>query len=244
MIATTRRSQTIFAHLGDRHVGGCGTPASSPTERLEYNECVATMVGGPVMERTEELTAAVVGVADHAGWAILVTATREGALIDRRRVALLDDELPKLPHHHEAQGLPPQEGVALVGKVRASAERNAAACLDALARDISVQIVGVAIRKCPSLPETIEERITNYRAQCVADTVMYRHALADAAVARGWLVHWYDPKRVFAEAAGALDRPTIDDLLRETGAALGPPWQKDHRTAMAAAIAAAGKALS
>ena len=31
---------------------------------------------------------------------------------------------------------------------------------------------------------------------------------------------------------------TVDGLLAETGKALGPPWQKDHRVAMCAAIAA------
>ena len=30
------------------------------------------------------------------------------------------------------------------------------------------------------------ERISNYRAECVADSVMYREALATAPMARGW----------------------------------------------------------
>lgn len=185
---------------------------------------------------------AVVGVADHAGWAVLVTATSEGVLLDRRRVVLVDDDLPKLPHHHEAQKLPLEEALVLIARVRASAERHAHACLDALASDVSAKISGITIRQCPSLPETVAERITNYRAQCVADTVMYRHALADAATARGWLVRWYDRKRVFAEAADVLQCESVAALLEETGAALGPPWQKDHREAMSAAIAASGRA--
>ncbi len=180
---------------------------------------------------------AFVGVADHAGWAVLVTVAGE-AVLDRRRVALIDDGLPKLPHHHEAQSLRLAEAEALIGTVRASAKRHAQACLDALADDASEAIAGIAVRACPSLPDTLEERITNYRAQCVADTVMYRHALAKAAAARDWSVHWYEPKRVFANAAAALQQESLEDLLARTGAALGPPWQKDHRIAMAAAIAA------
>ena len=43
---------------------------------------------------------------------------------------------------------------------------------------------------------------------------------------------------MFDEAARTLGRETIDDLLFDTGKQLGPPWQKDHRTAMAAAISA------
>jgi hypothetical protein len=59
------------------------------------------------------------------------------------------------------------------------------------------RIRGVALRQCPALPPTIAERIKDYRAQNNADWVMYRKALAGAAEARGWGVHWYDAKKVF-----------------------------------------------
>ena len=180
---------------------------------------------------------ATVGVADHCGWAILVTVARDGNLLDRRRVELVDKTLPALPHHHEAQALPVDEGVALVERVRRSAEICASACLETLATSVSPRITGIAMRERPPLPATVAERLSDYRAQNVADSVMYRDALARAAEARGWSVHWYDAKRVLADAATALGRKTIEDLLEKTGAAIGPPWRKDHRVAMAAAIA-------
>ena len=34
----------------------------------------------------------VIGVSDHGGWAVLVTVARDGTLLDRRRVELVDDE--------------------------------------------------------------------------------------------------------------------------------------------------------
>ena len=43
------------------------------------------------------------------------------------------------------------------------------------------RILGVALRECPQLPPTIAGRIKDYRAQNVADCVMYRNALASAA---------------------------------------------------------------
>lgn len=197
------------------------------------------------MTRASKPVTVTVGVADHCGWAVLVTVAPGGVLVDRRRVELVDGDLPKLPHHHEAQALPLREAVELVERVRASAERHAHACLAALASEVSREVAGeilaIALRACPPLPETVAERLASYRAQNVADSVMYRHALAQAATARGWTVHWYDPRRVLAQAASALDRPSLDDLLARTGTALGPPWQKDHRVAMAAAIAAAGR---
>ena len=47
------------------------------------------------------------GVSDHNGWAVLVTVAADGAFVDRRRVRLIDDGLPCMPYHHDAQKLPP-----------------------------------------------------------------------------------------------------------------------------------------
>jgi hypothetical protein len=137
----------------------------------------------------------IIGVSDHGGWAVLVTVARDGTLLDRRRVELVGEGLPKIPHHSEGQGLPLDEAVALVERVRVSAERHAVLALDAVAMAVP-RILGVALRECPQLPPTIAERIKDYRAQNVADWVMYRKALASAAEARGWPVHWYDAKSV------------------------------------------------
>ena len=92
------------------------------------------------------------------------------------------------------------------------------------------------------MPATIEERIRDHRAQTMADSVMYREQLARAAEARGWVVHWYDRERVFAEAAAALRRVEIDTLLDEMGRSVGPPWQANHKLAAAAALAVGGRA--
>lgn len=183
----------------------------------------------------------VIGVSDHGGWAVLVTVARDGTLLDRRRVELVDDDLPAIPHHHEAQGLPPDQAVALVERVRASAERHAAIALDAVATAVR-PILGVALRKCPPLPATIIERIKDYRARNVADWVMYRTALAAAAAARGWPVHWYDTKTIFDEASRALRVESFDAYFLDLRNAMGPPWNQDHKLALAAAIVAA-KAL-
>jgi hypothetical protein len=179
--------------------------------------------------------AAIIGVSDHGGWAVLVTADREGTLLDRRRVELVDHGLPKIPHHSEGQALPIDEAVELVERVRASAERHAKLVLDAVATALPGRILGVALRQCPELPATIAERITNYRASNVADWVMYRKALAAAAEARAWSVYWFDPRKVQGIAGKALN---LDDHFAQLRRAIGPPWGQDHRMAMAAAVAA------
>ena len=165
----------------------------------------------------------IIGVSDHGGWAVLVTVARDGTLLDRRRVELVGEGLPKLPHHSEGQGLPLDEAVELVERVRVSAERHAVLALDAVTMAVS-RILGVALRKCPQLPPTIAERIKDYHAQNNADWVMYRKALASAAEARGWPVHWYDAKSVLGAARQAL---RVEEPRRPL-----PPGAEDHRAAL------------
>ena len=189
--------------------------------------------------------AGIIGVSDHGGWAVLVTVARDGTLLDRRRVELVGEGLPRLPHHSEGQGLPIEQAVKLVERVRVSAERHAALALDAVTAAVPhILIVGIALRKCPQLPPTIAERITDYHAQNNADWVMYRKALAFAAEARGWPVHWYDARSVLGVASQALREMNLDAQFLQVRKAIGPPWNKDHKLAMAAAMVTAQAVLA
>jgi hypothetical protein len=198
--------------------------------------------------------AAAVGVAEHGSSAVVVTVAPGGELLDRRRVELIDRGLPTHPHHHEgswavgrylntpgARALSLADAVALVERVHASAARGARESLEALAAAVPVPIASIAIRACPKLPPTTEERIADNRVQTFADSVMYREAIATAAEARGWSVHWYDRERVFRDAATALGREDVDAFLHAMGRSVGPPWQAKHKLAAAAALAAAGR---
>ena len=194
--------------------------------------------------------AAAVGVTQHGNAAVLVTVAPDGELLDRRRIALTRD-LPTHPYHHEgswavgrylnspwARTISLADAVALVEQVHAAAARGAREGLDALAATVPVPIAHIAIRVCQELPPTIEKRITDTRAANVADAVMYRQALASAAEARGWMLHWYDREYVLRDAAAVVGREDIHAFLSAMGRAVGPPWQADHKLAAAAAIAA------
>ena len=193
---------------------------------------------------------ATVGAAEHSNSAVLVTVAPGGELLDRRRIELTDRDLPAHPHHHEgswavgrylhtpgARAMSVADAVALVERVRASAERGAREGLERLAGAVPVPIASIAIRACPKLPPTTEERIADNRAQTFADSVMYREALATAAEARGWSVHWYDREGVCRDAAAALGGKDVDAFLDAMGRSIGPPWQARHRLAAAAALA-------
>ncbi len=193
-----------------------------------------------------------VGVAEHGNSAILITLGAGGELLDRRRIDLTQG-LPTHPYHHEgswavgrylnsswARAISLPDAVALVGRVREAAARGARESLATLAEAVPVAIAGIAIRVCPELPATTEERITDTRAATVADSVMYREALATAAEARGWTVYWYERDRVFLDAAAALGGKDVEAFLQAMGRAIGPPWQAKHKLAAAAALAAVG----
>lgn len=184
------------------------------------------------------------GIADHLGWAVAVTATPDGDVVDRRRIELVDPGLPAAPIHHEGgahpmhrTGEPLDDGglAALVAKVRASVVRVAASALDGVAASVADPIESMSLRHWPSdFPEDIVTlRRVPYEAR--ADAVMYRQVLAELGARRGWAIHLYDAKTVEGQAeqvrgAGVLAGPR---------AALGPPWSKDHRAAFAATILAA-----
>ncbi len=126
---------------------------------------------------------------------------------------------------------------ALVADVRASVVRATAASLDALATALPGPLVSVSLRAWPTdFPRDIAVvRRVPYESR--ADSVMYREVLAELARARGWDVHHYDND--VERAAVAVLGPDADEVLHGPRRTLGPPWTKDHRTALAATVLAA-----
>jgi len=184
------------------------------------------------------------GIAHHLGWAVAVTASEDHKVVDRRKVELVEPGVPPAPIHHEGGSFPlhlPAEPLdddalsALVADVRASVYRAASAGLDELATGLPAPITSMSLRAWPAdFPEDIAVlRRVPYESR--ADSVMYRHVLAELAGERGWAVHLYDAKDVEDEAVGILGE-RADEVLHGPRASLGPPWSKDHRMALAATI--------
>ena len=178
-----------------------------------------------------------VGIADHLGWAIAVSANDDHEVVDRRRIELIEPGLPTAPVEHDAQPLGLAEAEALVAAVRASVERAGAASLDQLAAELPEPITSISLRTWPDdFPEDLAvQRRAPWFAR--ADAIMYRQVLADLAFARGWAVHLYDAAEVVGQATSVLS-VRADDVLLGPRARLGPPWAKDHRVALAATVVA------
>jgi len=178
-----------------------------------------------------------VGIAHHLGWAVAVTATAGHRVVDRRRIELLEPGLPVAPVEHEGRPLDDAGLAQLVARVRAAAARATAAALDDLAAAVAEPIVSLSLRAWPfDFPDEIAVlRRPPYDAR--ADSVMYLQVLDDAARARGWAVHCYDAKQVERQATVQLGR-NAQEILYGPRAVWGPPWTKDHRTALAATVVA------
>jgi hypothetical protein len=177
------------------------------------------------------------GIADHLGWAVAVTAAADHAVVDRRRIELVEPGVSAAPIHYESRRLDVAATATLVARVRASAVRACSAALDDLAGAPPSPVVSISLRFWPpDFPDDIAvQRRAPYEAR--ADAIMYRHLLAELAHARGWEVHCYDAKHVEAQAAELLGE-RADEVLLGPRARLGPPWTKDHRVALAATVVA------
>ena len=179
------------------------------------------------------------GIADHFGWAVAVTASGDHEVVDRRRIELVEPGVTPAPIHYESHRLDVDATAALVKTVRASVARASSTALDDIASAMPDPIVSISLRAWPlDFPDDIAvQRRAPYEAR--ADAIMYRQVLSELAHDRGWEVHLYDAKAVEGQAAGLLaDR--ADGVLHGPRATLGPPWAKDHRIALAATILACG----
>ncbi len=177
------------------------------------------------------------GIADHLGWAVAVTASADHAVVDRRRLELVEPGLSAAPIHYDRARRDDAAIAALVATVRASIAAVASAALDELAGTLPAPIRSLSLRGWPlDFPRDIAvQRRAPYEAR--ADAIMYRQELAELAHARGWEVHVYDAKAVVGQATKLL-AGRAHEVLEGPRAALGPPWTKDHRVALAAAIVA------
>jgi hypothetical protein len=201
---------------------------------------------------------AVVGVADHAGWANLVTVGASGdrggrhagppVVVDRRRCTLLDPDLPRQPYH-AAEGLTSGEAEALVARVGTAAREGARSALAVLVDDVAragsepdrwtLAALTVRAGGTRSLPDTVAGVLASHAAMHAAEGQLYRDALAEAAADMGLDVVVYGRGEELADASTALgtDAGTVAELVAALGRSIGPPWQKEHRHAAAAALA-------
>ena len=199
------------------------------------------------------LAPVVVGVADHSGWAALVSVSvKDGlpAVIDRRRVELIEPGLPKQPYEHDTVGMNAAEAERLVEEVRDSAAHCAERALSRLRSSLGTtrEILSIALRTAPlpRLPGSVAEVHASWPVTVRADAMLYHDALCTSAASLGIKVDTFarGEERPRAALAMATSSERLDRFLSGLRASLGPPWQQDHQAAAARAIAALGRYIT
>jgi len=189
----------------------------------------------------------VVGVADHGGWAILVSTAAvkgEPTVIDRRRVPLIEEGVPSQPYHHDTLTMKDDAAEQLLRRVRKSIAACAASAFEHLAADLSPQyrVKSITIRQPPleRLPATVREAHDSYYVQCRADGMLYHAAVCTAARDRDWKVVLHPRGEELASAADVLETSVqrLQQFMDDLKQTLKSPWTAEHRNAFAAAIVA------
>ena len=188
----------------------------------------------------------VVSVAEHTGWAHLVCVAAPGrvpAVIERRRVTLIDSGLPRQPYEHESTAMREDEANALIAQVRRSIAVRTSDQLTRVVTELarSYAVVALAIRKPPfdALPTTVAAVRTSHRLLCAADGMLYQLAICRAARQLELEVHLCRRGEEAARAAQQLGvtPAEIEEFVGRVGRPAGPPWTQEHRRAYAAGIA-------
>ena len=139
--------------------------------------------------------------------------------------------------------MPLVDAERLIVRVRASVMRTTRARVSELRDELEppYTIAAMALRKPPLsyVPVTVAEAHESYPVMCRADAMMYHDALATAARSLSLTVELHQRGEEVVRAADRLGVSVeeVEHFLQTAGQDLGPPWQKEHRLAAAAAMA-------
>jgi hypothetical protein len=171
------------------------------------------------------------GISPHTGWAVAVVAGRHaGSLVVtlRKRIQLIDENLPPQPYH-AADGMPTAAAADLVARVVADAHECARRELAGIRAEVDDVAAMAVVGEEKAVPTDTAKVLASHALMHTAEGELYRRALVDAAAKLG-LETW----RVSARDLG----DDLEDELARIGRELGPPWRKDHKHAVLAALAA------
>ena len=173
---------------------------------------------------------AALGFRPHSGWTTVVALGDDDgtvAVLERRRVELIDPELPRQMYHAAAQlGL--DSGAAdLVRRAERNARETARHAVGALIADLSgirgVDVISVGLPAGKTRVRT--ELATVLRSHALlhaAEGELYREVLGDACDL---------PVHLVAAHELAEQKEARRESLMELGRAVGPPWRQDEKNA-------------
>lgn len=186
---------------------------------------------------------AALGFRAHSGWAALVAVgvpnlrdARTPAVLERRRIVLIEPGIPKQPYH-AAENLELKKAEKLIGRSRETARRLARAAVRAVVSEMEkkgYQVVGAGLLLASGRPlPSLEATLASHALIHAAEGELFREALAQASKRSGLPVKGVREREVYERGAAGL-RLAGDKLrlrLSEMGGAMGAPWTQDEKLA-------------
>ena len=186
------------------------------------------------------MTAIGLGWRIHSWWAVVVAVSGPAAspvVVHRERVTLLDDATAQEPYH-AAVGLPLEEAMALIRSVEEAAASSAASIISGFASSLgSVATVGV-VGGNRRLPMELPQRLASHALLHASERDLYEQAVIEGATRAGLPVTTVPATGKLFDHASQVLGFKLEPSLAALGKSLGPPWQKDHKEATAAALVA------
>ncbi len=182
----------------------------------------------------------------HSGWAALVVVgTRDGdfAVVDRRRIELVEDEWAKQPYH-AAEDIEAGAARDVVERGIEAAQRIAVREMRAAVRreqERKNEVTTCAVLVTSPMPDwSIEEVLAVHFRMHKAEGVLFRDALVRATKACGLKLVAIPEKLLMKHAERALGSPAghLVKKVAKLGKLVGPPWGRDQKDAALAAMIA------
>ena len=187
-----------------------------------------------------------IGCRDHSGWAILVAVGGEPASTSRsscaERVVLVDDRLPRMAYHAALDVEIERAGRPSSPKSNERPRDGAVTSLDGCERSCTTTATrssGIAIAAgTAAVPDDLAKILASHTLVHAAEGELYREALVAAAEDSRPAGHAVRQQAGHQRSRTTLrvDADTLAQRLGDLRKPLGPPWQKDHREATAAAL--------
>jgi hypothetical protein len=176
----------------------------------------------------------------HSWWAVVVAVSGPAAspvIVHRERVTLLDDASVREPYH-AAVALPLGEARALIGSVEEAAAAAAVlrirGFVSSLGPVAAIGVVGGNRRLPTELSRILESHATIH----ASERDLYERAIIEGATRAGLPVTTIPATGTLFDHASRVLRVALEPSLATLGKSIGPPWQKDHKEATAAALVA------
>jgi len=186
------------------------------------------------------------GFKTHSGWAVLVVLSEERdelAVVERRRIELVEETWAKQPYH-AAEGIEREAAQDLVRRGIDMGERLALSEMKAAIkreRDRSNEVTGCAVLVGAPMPDWNTEQIlaVHFRMH-KAEGALFQNALVRAAERCKLKTVPVLEKELLQQASSRLGTRTdlVVKKIAGLGKSVGAPWGKDQKDAALAALMA------